>query len=115
MSYDAGQGQSGDHTSRDHAGRDISVNDPEAWLRYLWDVDQARTRRDDELRHEIGAARAALASLAEQSSLYQHLLANRLTADAQRAAVTRRIAILALALALVALALSGLACGAALL
>lgn len=98
--------QSGDHTSRDAAGRDIVSNDPQPWLRYLWDVDQQRTRRDDELLHEIREGRRAMARLRDEFELYQAAIGNALAAVRERQRTDRILSVVALAIAALALALA---------
>lgn len=87
-----------------------SINDPGPWLefftRYLWELDQSRTRRDDELSHEIDAALTALRQLDERFDLYQHLVSSRLAADASRRRTDRLLAVAALVVAVIALGIA---------
>lgn len=94
--------QTGDQTYGHIAGGDI--NDPGPWLRYLWDLDQARTRRDDELLHEIREGKRAMARLSDEFELYQATIGSRLAALAAEQRTDRLLAVAALVLAVLALA-----------
>lgn len=104
---DANQQQIGEQRINAAGG---SINDPGPWLefftRYLWELDQSRTRRDDELSHEIDAARKTLANLEELFSAYQRFMSDRLAADATRRRTDRLLAVAALVVAVIALGIA---------
>ena len=105
---DATGQQAGDQTFGNVAGGDI--NDPGPWLEfmrgYLHDLDQRRTRRDDELAHELKEARAAVEHLQAMFSAYQRFVSDRFAADATRRATDRLIAVAALLVAVAALGIA---------
>jgi hypothetical protein len=89
------------------AGGNISTNDPGPWLEfvrgYLHDLDQRRTRRDDELGQEIILAHKAMDRLSDEFDLYRDGIRAALTAAMVYARTTRLIAVAALVAAVIAI------------
>lgn len=97
--YDASNAQTGDHTIGNVAGNDVHINDPAVWLDFfksqLWDMHQARTRRDDEIAHELNQTIEAMGRLQTQFTAYQRFAADRIEVLAARGRTDRLIAVVA--------------------